>query len=87
MHNGKCNALTLLDLSATFDTINQTILMGRLSLWYCVSGVALTVLNVILLGDIRVKLGECLSSPLIISCRVALGPVLGMLFLYFAQLH
>ena len=38
MDNGTVTAPTSLDLSAAFDTI----LMGRLFLWYGVSGVALS---------------------------------------------
>ena len=38
---GKVTALTLLDLSAAFDTIYHNILIKCLSLWYGISGTAL----------------------------------------------
>ena len=56
MDNGKVTALTLLDLSAAFDSINHTILMDLLSLWilwYCVFGVALSWFKFILVVDTR----------------------------------
>ena len=38
MDKGKVTALTLLDLSATFDTIDHATLTARLSDWYGISG-------------------------------------------------
>ena len=51
-------ALTLLDLSAAFDTINHTILMHRLPLWYSVSGVALN--SYLSVKHQTVEIGGCL---------------------------
>ena len=41
MDNGKVTALTLLDLSAAFDTIDHTILLSRYNEWFRVTGKAL----------------------------------------------
>ena len=42
MDKGKVTALTLLDLSAVFDTIDRNILIKCLSIWYGISGTALS---------------------------------------------
>ena len=42
MDKGKVTALTLLDLSAAFDTVDDNILIKRLSMWYGISGTALS---------------------------------------------
>ena len=38
MDTGKVTALTLLDLSASFNTIDYSVLLGRFSDWYGISG-------------------------------------------------
>jgi len=42
METGKVTALTLLDLSAAFDTIDYSVLLDRLCDWYGISDTALT---------------------------------------------
>ena len=45
MEKGRVTALTLLDLSAAFDTIDHLTLISRLSSWYGISGTALAGLH------------------------------------------
>ena len=73
-------ALTLLDLSAAFNTIDHTILLRRLGYWSGVSGKALGWIKSYLTGrSQRIKLGNCLSSKSDLSFGVPQGSVLGLL--------
>ena len=80
MDDGRVTALTLLDLSAAFDTIDHTILLKRLGNWCGVSGKALDWFKSYLTGrNQRIKLGNCLSSRSDLSFGVPQGSVLGRL--------
>ena len=78
--NGKVTALTLLDLSAAFDTIDHDILITRLSTWYGISGTALSWFTSYLTDRRQaIKIGNCFSDMLPTSCGVPRGSVLGPL--------
>ena len=80
MDEGRVTALTLLDLSAAFDTIDHIILLSRLGNWFGVSGKALDWFKSYLTGrSQRIKLGNCLSSRFDLSFGVPQGSVLGPL--------
>ena len=80
MDDGRVTALTLLDLSAAFDTIDHTILLRRLGNWFGVSGKALDWIKSYLTGRRQgIKLGNCLSSRSDLSCGVPQGSLLGPL--------
>ena len=76
LDNGKVTALTLLDLSAAFDTIDHTILLRRLNEWFGVTGKALDWFKSYLTGRCqRIKLGDCLSSKSDLTFGVPQGSV------------
>ena len=80
MNDGRVTALTLLDLSAAFDTIDHSILLRRLGDWFGVSGKALDWLKSYLTGrSQRIKLDNCLSSRSDLSFGVLQASVLGPL--------
>ena len=68
---GKVTALTLLDLSAAFDTIDHGILIKCLSFWYGISGTALNWFLSYLTGRHQtIKIANCFSAALPTSCSV-----------------
>ena len=78
MAKGSVTALTLLDLSAAFDTIAHTILLDRLNVYYGLSELALGWFRSYLSGRTHsVKVGSTLSHPAALHCGVPQGSVLG----------
>ena len=78
MAKGSVTALTLLDLSAAFDTIDHTILMDRLNGYYGISELALGWFKSYLSGRTHlIKVGSTLSHPVGLQYGVPQGSVLG----------
>ena len=78
MAKGSVTALTLLDLSAAFDTIDHTILLDRLNVYYGISELALGWFKSYLSGRTHsVKVGSTLSHPAALQYGVPQGSVLG----------
>ena len=78
MAKGSVTALTLLDLSAAFDTIDHTILLDRLNVYYGTSELALGWFKSYLSGRTHsVKVGSTLSHPAALHYGVPQGSVLG----------
>ena len=79
MAKGSITALTLLDLSAAFDTIDHTILLDRLNVYCGISLLALGWLKSYLSGRTHsVKVGSTLSHPAVLQY----GPILFSLYTY-----
>ena len=71
MDTGKVTALTLLDLSAAFDTIDYSILLGRLFDWYGISGTALTRIRSFLINRFQsIKIRKCFAKAVPLFCGV-----------------
>ena len=78
MAKGSVTALTLLDLSAAFDTIDHTILLDRFNVYYGLSEPALGWFKSYLSGRTHsVKVGSTLSHPAALHYGVPQGSVLG----------
>jgi hypothetical protein len=80
MDKGKVTVLTLLDMSAAFDTIDHSILLQRLEKCYGFSGTAICWLKSYLTNRCqRIKLDSCLSPSVSLPFGVPQGSVLGPL--------
>ena len=82
MEEGKVTALTLLNLSAAFDTIDHTIRLDRLSTWFSVSGDALKWFTSYLSHrHYTINIHGSLSNQFALTFGVLQGSVLGPLLL------
>jgi hypothetical protein len=80
MDKGCVTALTLLDMSAAFDTIDHKLILDRLSTKYGFSGVALNWFSSYLKNRVQmVKVQNVLSDPTSLNVGVPQGSVLGPL--------
>ena len=77
---GELTALSLLDLSAAFDTIDHDLLLSRLTEWFGIDGVVLQCVRSYLTGRFQlVKVNGVLSTPQLLLCGVPQGSVFGPL--------
>ena len=88
MDAGRVTALTLLDLSAAFDTIDHIIFPRRLDDWFGVTGKALNWFKSYLTGRCqRIKIGDCLSSKADLKFGSLRGPFWVLCFSRSIPLH
>jgi hypothetical protein len=90
MEERRVSALTLLDLSAAFDTVDHAILTDRLKSFFGLDGTALSLLTSYLTNRTQsVQIGDHLSSAVTLSTGVPQGSILGPLLfsLYTAPLE
>ena len=74
---GKLTALSLLDLSAAFDTIYHDLLLSRLTEWFGIDGVVLQCVRSYLTGCSQLVKGNgVLSTPQLLLCGLPQGSVL-----------
>ena len=80
MDSGKAIALTLLDLSVAFDTVDHNIIFKYLRDWFNVDGTVLVWIKSYLTNcKQKVKLGNSFSDAFSFPYRVSQGSVLGLL--------
>ena len=88
MDKGEVTALTLLDFSAVFDTIDHAILTNRISDCYGISGQAqIRFFSYFQNRHLFVKIKGTLSNKVTLSYGVPLGSVLGPVFLPYTLHH
>ena len=87
LDNGDISFLTLLDLSAAFDTIDHSLLFKTLYQTYGISNTALSWIKSYLSNRSQtVSVNNCLSSPAALTFGVPQGSVLGpILFIMYTQ--
>ena len=77
---GELTALSHLDLSAAFDTVDHDLLPSRLTEWFGIDGVVLQWVRAYLTGRSQLlKVNGVLSTPQLLLCGVPQGSVLGPL--------
>ena len=88
MNKGEVTALTLLDLSAAFDTIDHDTVTDRLSDWYRISGQAQIWFSSYLQNRHQcVKIKDTFSDKVTLSYGVPQGSVLGPVLFTINTLH
>ena len=81
LSKGMPTALVLLDLSATFDTVDHSVLLDCLSTWFCFRGTMLKWFTFYLCNrNQSVKVGNDVSDPSELRYGVPQGSVLGPIF-------
>ena len=78
--SGKVVALTLLDLSAAFDTIDHSLLYDCLYDWFGLDGTVLWIKSYLSNQKQKIKIGDSFSEAVILPFEVPQGSVLGSLF-------
>ena len=75
-------ALTLLNLSAAFDTIDHSLLYDCLHDWFGLDGTVLWIKSYLSNRKQKIKIGDSFSEAAILPFGVPQGSVLGPLLFY-----